>query len=321
MNEKKHEMTINYWDIHSPLENKSITYSISFRIRLWLMAFRLPTLSASIIPVSVGSALAASEGCFSWSCFLVALFSSVLIQIGTNLANDYYDFLGGIDSRILLDPRRVKLLNTGMLKARHFYLAFRLALALAFFVGLYLVAVRGMVILLIGLISILTGLAYSTGPWPLAKKGLGDLFVFLFFGPVAVVGSFYLQTGLISAKALLSSLPVGFLATAILVIDNLRDIEIDRQSGKHTLAVRIGSFWSRLEYVGLLLISYSVLFLMGSVTSPRVWLPLSTLAWSARLILKVGLNEPDKQTCARLMNNTAALHFIFGLLLTLGFIL
>jgi 1,4-dihydroxy-2-naphthoate octaprenyltransferase len=205
--------------------------------RVWLLAARPATLPAAVVPVLVGTAAAVGGGAAPRpGPFVGALAAAVLIQVGTNLANDYFDYRKGADTIARLGPTRVT--QSGLVAPSTVRAATALTFGLAALIGLYLVWVGGWPILVVGLLSILSGIAYTGGPWPLGYHGLGDLFVFVFFGVVAVTGSAYLQTGQLEPFALLASVPVGMLVTAILVVNNLRDVETDRAAGKRTLADR-----------------------------------------------------------------------------------
>jgi 1,4-dihydroxy-2-naphthoate octaprenyltransferase len=243
---------------------------------------------------------------------VAALVAAVLIQIGTNFANDYFDFQKGADTVARLGPARVT--QSGLIPAYAVRWATALTFGLAALVGLYLVVVGGWPILLIGLLSIAAGVLYTGGPWPLGYHGLGDLFVFVFFGLVAVVGSAYLQLGAVSARAAWAALPVACLVTAILVVNNLRDIETDRQAGKHTLAVRLGRGGTRLEYVLLLAAAYLTPLLgwLASFVSGWFWLPWLTLPLALK-VQRVVAREAGRPLNAAL-KGTAQLHLAFGLL-------
>ncbi|MFW6436463.1 MAG: 1,4-dihydroxy-2-naphthoate polyprenyltransferase [Halococcoides sp.] len=238
--------------------------------RAWLMAARPQTLPAGAAPVIVGWAIAAVEGMFAVGPALGALVGALLIQIGTNFANDYFDARHGVD-----DPDRegfTRVTAGGLIDPRQVALAMAVTYALAILVGLSLVVVGGLPILLVGLSGIAAGILYTGGPYPYGYYGLGELFVFLYFGVFAVVGTFYVQAaatagrgfpltpppGSISTLAIVASLPMAALATAILVVNNVRDRADDRASGKITLAVRLGEYWGRMEYVALVSLSYLV---------------------------------------------------------------
>jgi 1,4-dihydroxy-2-naphthoate octaprenyltransferase len=284
-----------------------------------VLAARPKTLSAASVPVLVGSACAYALGGFRLGPALAALGGALLLQIGANFANDVYDYEKGADTAERLGPTRAVqagLISPAAMK-RGMYVVFALSLLL----GLYLTAVAGPVILAIGIVSILSAIAYTGGPYPLGYNGLGDLFVFVFFGLVAVCGTAFVQLGHVPALALWSSLPVGALATGILIVNNLRDAEQDARVGKRTLAVRWGTRAVILEYGLMLALSYAVpLFLATSSARGRfVLLPLLTLPLARRLMRAVA-TESGRDLNARLAG-TAKLLLLFGLLFTLGIVL
>ena len=241
-------------------------------LRIWLMAARPRTLPAAIAPVLVGSAAAwwvSNDSCgslrdavsadagsvldlcdptFRWGAFVAALIGSIFIQIGTNLANDYSDAKRGTDTADRLGPVRVT--SAGLIAPRRVLRATWLAFAVAVVAGIYLATVAGPVIIVVGAASILAGVLYTGGPRPYGYAGMGELFVFLFFGLVAVNGSYYVQLEELDWLPFALSIPVGFLSTAILVVNNVRDLETDRRAGKRTLAVRLGRERTRRLYAG-----------------------------------------------------------------------
>ena len=218
----------------------------------WIEAIRPKTLIASIAPVMIGVSLTISDGFFDLYPSLATLIAAVLIQIGTNLANDYYDFVRGADNEGRIGPRRVS--QAGLISPIKVKQAMILSLGTAFLFGIYLVAVGGWVIALIGLVSILCAVGYTAGPFALAYNGLGEVFVFAFFGPIAVAGTYWVQTNVLSHDAILAGIGIGALTTMILVVNNMRDVNTDKLAGKNTLVVRMGLRASRLEYVALLII-------------------------------------------------------------------
>lgn len=288
--------------------------------RVWLVAARPATLPASIVPVVVGTAVALHHGSFSLLPFLGALTAAVFIQIGTNLANDLFDFEKGADTSQRLGPPRVT--QSGLALPEHVRLAMVLSFGVAAAIGLYLITVGGWPIFVIGVCCIVAGIAYTAGPWPLGYHGLGDLFVFVFFGLVAVMGSAYLQSGMVSLTAFAAALPVGCMVTAILVVNNLRDIDTDRRAGKRTLAVRIGARLTRVQYVLLLLGPYALVtgFLLWGVFPPAGWVSWLTLPFALSLVHAV-LAGLDGRELNRVLKGTAQLHLVFGLLLAGGFVL
>jgi 1,4-dihydroxy-2-naphthoate octaprenyltransferase len=293
--------------------------SSSDRVRpwsVWLLAARPATLTAGVAPVLVGGAAATHEAAFRPLPFLGALLAALLIQIGTNLANDVFDFERGADTSDRLGPPRVT--QSGLASPGQVRLATGLAFGAAAIVGLYLVAVGGWPILVIGVLSIAAGVAYTGGPWPLGYHGLGDLFVFVFFGFAAAVGTFYLQTGGVTPLAFASAVPVGLTVTAILVVNNLRDVESDRRAGKRTLAVRLGDRLARVQYASLVLGAYALVPVL-QVAGGRPWVWLSWLSLPfASLLVRAVLTGAEGGALNVVLKQTARLHLAFGSLLALG---
>ncbi|MGI9628415.1 MAG: 1,4-dihydroxy-2-naphthoate polyprenyltransferase [Longimicrobiales bacterium] len=223
------------------------------RTGAWVLAIRPKTLPAAAAPVIAATGLAAASSRFNALPALAALLGALLIQVATNLANDYFDHVKGGDSESRVGPIRVT--QSGMLPAASVRSAMWLFLALAFLVGIYLVWVGGWPIVVIGLLSLLCAVIYTGGPFPLAYHGLGDVFVFVFFGLVAVGGTYYVQALSVTPSAVLVGVGLGAFSTAILVVNNLRDRETDAAAGKRTLAVRIGDRATVLEYVACLFIA------------------------------------------------------------------
>jgi 1,4-dihydroxy-2-naphthoate octaprenyltransferase len=267
------------------------------RREAWLMAARPHTLPAAAAPVIVGVGLAVHEGLFAPLPALAAFVGVALIQIGTNFANDYYDAVKGVDT----DEREgfTRVTQSGLIAPESVKRAMYATFGLAILVGVYLVWVGGLPILVVGLASVISGIAYAGGPYPLGSHGLGDLFVFVFFGVVAVMGTFYVQAasklagafpmgipeGTVTLAAFAASLPVAAISTNILVVNNVRDLETDREAGKKTLAVLLGYRASRGEFVGLLALSYAipVWFWLSRGYSPAVLLPLLTIPYAAAI--------------------------------------
>src|SRR5436305_7250732 len=243
-------------------------------LRIWVMAARVRTLPAAVAPVLVGTSLAIRDGEFDALAFVFALLGALFIQVGTNLSNDYSDARRGADTEDRLGPVRVT--AGGLVPPRQVLTATYVSFGLAVLCGIYLIAVAGPVLLLIGAASIVAGVLYTGGPRPYGCEGLGEVFVFLFFGLVAVTGSYYVQIQHLPWEAFALAVPVGMLASAILVVNNVRDIDTDRRAGKRTLAVRLGRERARTLY-GVLVYAAFVLaqvpWLAGSL-SPWLLLPL-----------------------------------------------
>jgi 1,4-dihydroxy-2-naphthoate octaprenyltransferase len=285
--------------------------------RAWLLASRPHTLPAAVVPVLVGTAVGVHEGSFHPLVFLAAFVAALLIQIGTNFANDLHDFHRGADTEARLGPTRVT--ASGLFTPGEVKRGIAVAFGLALLIGVYLAWVGGWPIVAIGIASILCGLAYTGGPWPFGYHGLGDVFVFLFFGVIAVTGSAYVQTGEFSRLALAASIPVGMLVTNILVINNLRDLPTDREAGKHTLAVLLGPDPTRVQYVLFTAAAYVVptlLWFYGGL-SLLVILPWLTLPLAARLVSTV-LGGLGGRSLNRVLKLTGQLHLLFGILFALG---
>jgi 1,4-dihydroxy-2-naphthoate octaprenyltransferase len=244
--------------------------------QIWWLAIRPRTLPAAASGVVMGSALAWVDGSFQLLPALAALTVALLLQIGSNVANDVFDFERGADTSERQGPLRVT--QAGLLTPAQVKRGMWVIFGLAALCGLYLTFLRGWVVIAIGLAAILSAIAYTGGPFPLGYYGLGDVFVFIFFGLAAVAGTYFVQAGSVSAAAWWMSVPVGLIITAILVVNNLRDIENDRKAGKHTLAVRLGERGTRIEYLVCMVAAYLVLplaALLGIVP----WMAL--LAWGS----------------------------------------
>lgn len=289
------------------------------KLNSWLLASRPKTLLAAVVPVMVGSALAISMKKFFLPYSIVALLCSILIQIGTNFTNDLYDFLKGADNIKRKGPRRV--LASGLISVKEMKLTIILVFGLTFLLGLYLVYSVGFLILWVGIFSIFAGIIYTAGPYPLAYNGLGDVFVFIFFGIIGTMGTFYLHTQEISLLSFFVSIPVGALITNILVVNNYRDIEEDREANKKTLAVLMGRFFTRLQFILLMTLSYLTVILLHFYFNYSLWilLPLSTIPIAIILIkMLYTLNGEELNKTLELSAKFAGL---YGLLLSIGLIL
>src|SRR5436309_7705145 len=238
--------------------------------RIWLMAARPRTLPAAVAPVLVGTSLADETGVFHALTFAATMIGAIFIQVGTNLSNDYSDARRGADTEDRLGPVRVT--AGGLVPPRQVLMATWVSFGVAVLVGSYLVAVAGWELLVVGGASILAGVLYTGGPRPYGYEGLGELFVFLFFGLVAVTGSYFVQTKDLTWEAFALAVPVGLLATAILVVNNVRDLETDRRAGKRTLAVKLGPMRARRLYAALVLCAFALAPLPWALVSLSCWL-------------------------------------------------
>jgi 1,4-dihydroxy-2-naphthoate octaprenyltransferase len=285
----------------------------------WVLAARPRTLPVSVGPVLVGTAVAYAGGGVRWLPALAALAAALLLQIGSNLANDLFDFEKGADTERRLGPPRAS--QMGLLSSAQMRAGMCAVFGGACVVGAYLVWIGGWPIAVVGLVSIAAAVAYTGGPWPFGYRGLGDLAVFVFFGVIAVVGTAYLQLGVVSGAALAASLPVGCLATAILVVNNIRDVETDAEAGKRTLAVRLGRSGAVWEYRLLLFGPFAALPLYAAtgVSSLAVLAPILLLPLALRLDRAVA-TRVDGPALNEALAGTARLGFLFCLLFALGWI-
>jgi len=282
----------------------------------WLLASRPKTLSAAAAPVLVGTACASARGQVRWGPALAALVGALLLQIGANFANDVFDFEKGADTAERLGPTRA--VQSGLLSPRSMRRGMLLVFGLALAIGLYLTTVSGPVILLIGCASIASAIAYTGGPYPLGYHGLGDIFVFIFFGLVAVCGTALVEIGHVPGLSLACAIPVGALATAILVVNNLRDRVTDLSAGKRTLAVRYGRDFALGQYRALIAVSYltPVGLALTASTGPEVLVTLLSLPLALKTERAVATSEG--RALNPLLAATARLLAVFGLLFSLG---
>ena len=287
------------------------------KTRAWIMASRPATLTAAFVPVAVGASVAFAAQGFRLAPVLAALFGAIAIQIGTNFANDVFDFKKGADTAERMGPTRA--VEAGLLSERAVLIGMCIAFVIASLFGVYLIFEAGLPILIIGVLSILSGIAYTGGPYPLAYLGLGDVFVFVFFGLVAVCGTSYVQMGQVPLLAWWAAIPIGCLATAILVVNNKRDRHTDIKANKKTLAVRFGRRFVEIEYILLMFVAYLVpVLLLELEVANSLWtlLPLISLPYAVRIIRDVLRFEgaPLNNSLAQ----TAKLLLIFGLLWATG---
>jgi len=287
--------------------------------RHWVLAARPKTLPAAVAPVVVGTAVAIHEGGFHALSAVMALLTALLLQIAANFANDALDFKKGADTEERLGPTRV--IASGLLTPRAVLIATGVTLALSVITGLVLVARGGWPLLVLGLAAITCAVAYTGGPFPLGYLGLGELFVFLFFGPVAVTGTAWVQTLELTPLSIAASIPIGALATAILVVNNLRDLPTDRQSGKHTIAVRIGTGWTRIEYGSLLLVALGspiVFWLTGWL---GWWWILTLGGWPLAWRLWRQIRQNYGRKLNKTLGATAQMQLVYSVLLAAALVL
>ncbi len=290
-------------------------------LNIWINAARPKTLWAAVAPVLIGSAMAFSDDKFHWLSAMVALTGALLIQIGTNFANDYFDFKKGADTGDRLGP--VRATEAGLIKPKVMRNAFILIFAITFLIGQYLIFRAGWPIFIIGILSIVFGIMYTGGPYPLGYNGLGDIFVLIFFGPVAVGGTYYVQALEITWPVILAGLSPGLIATALLTVNNLRDINTDRRAGKRTLAVRFGVFFTRMEYLITLLIASCIVPLILLYLEPHhpyVLAGVFVFLFALPSIKAVFLNEINAEL-NKVLGRTGKILLLYSVLFSLGWIL
>jgi 1,4-dihydroxy-2-naphthoate octaprenyltransferase len=287
-------------------------------LQAWGLAIRPRTLPAAAAGVVMGSALAWRDGFFRLDAALACLFAALLLQIGSNLANDVFDFERGTDTPDRLGPTRVT--QAGILTPLQVKAGMGVVFAVSALLGLYLAWLGGLPIILIGIAAIISAIAYTGGPFPLGYHGLGDIFVFIFFGIAAVAGTYYVQAGSVSTAAWWMTIPPGLIITAILVVNNLRDLENDRKGGKHTLAVILGERFTKIEYLICMTVAYLILPIAA-------WLGIiswfSLLAWGSLPIAlratRTVFTQKGRPLNAALAG-TGQTAFVFSLLFWLGLI-
>jgi len=287
------------------------------KLKSWILAARCKTLSASIAPVVMGGAIALGDDLFHFWSFFAALICALLIQIGTNFANDYHDFIKGADNN-RVGPMRAT--ASGLIKAEQMKIAYLIVFSCAALLGTYLVYRGGLIILAVGIISIICGILYTAGPFPLAYLGLGDVFVLLFFGPVAVLGTYYVQTLSFSSTALIAGFAPGLLSTGMLCINNLRDLQEDQRVGKKTLAVRWGSRFAKAQYVSAIVLAAAIPALVYQLTHSH-----GLIMWSSGILIfalpsfHVVCCSQDPRRLNKALANTGKLLILFGTTFSLGF--
>jgi 1,4-dihydroxy-2-naphthoate octaprenyltransferase len=289
------------------------------KAQIWLLAARPRTLPAATAPVIVGSALALAEDLFRPGPALAALLTALLLQIGANVANDVFDFYRGADTTERQGPLRVT--TAGLLTPGQTLAGMWVIFGLTGLLGLYLAVVAGWQVILIGLAAIAAAILYTGGPLPFGYYGLGDLFVFIFFGLAAVGGTYYVQASQLSAAAVWAAVPIGLLTTAILVVNNLRDIDTDRKVGKLTLAVRLGVKGARLEYVLCLIGAYLAPLVMWAVGVTSAWVMLSWLSLPLALRLVRQIYRETGRSLNQALAGTGQFELLFVVLFAVGLLL
>ena len=284
----------------------------------WVIASRPKTMTAAIAPVLLGSALAYYEGAFDIITFFVILIAACLIQIGTNLTNDLFDYIKGADNNDRLGPKRA--MQAGLILEPEMKRAIFIVFSLSICFGFYLALLGGWIIVGIGLLSILFAILYTGGPYPLAYNGLGDIFVFIFFGLIAVSGTYYLYTDYFSINSFILGSSAGCLATAILVVNNLRDVDNDKEYGKNTLAVYFGKKFTQFEYLLLMIIVYIIpIYIsidLGNKAS--IYIVYFTLPICIRLIIDVFYKKNSMLN--ETLETTAKLLLLYSLLFSFGIV-
>jgi len=291
------------------------------RIKIWLLAARPKTLWAAIGPVIIGTAMAYGHDRVDWLSLVCALTGAVLIQIGTNLANDYFDFVKGTDTAHRIGPTRVT--QAGFVSPAAMRASFLIVFAFAFLPGAYIIWRGGWPFLAIGVLSIGCGILYTSGPFPLGYVGLGDLFVLIFFGPVAVGGTYYLHTLTLTPHAIVAGFAPGLISVAILAVNNMRDIEEDRLAGKRTLAVRFGRRFARIEYLICMLAAGFVLplYFYASAGNRMFLLVPLVFVTAATPAIKTVFVTVDGPALNGVLAKTGKLLLVFSIVFSLGWIL
>jgi 1,4-dihydroxy-2-naphthoate octaprenyltransferase len=289
------------------------------KVTIWILAARPKTLWAAVAPVMIGTAMAFESGNGAWLPAAAALFGAVMIQIGTNFANDYFDYKTGADAGDRIGPMRMT--QAGLVKPETMKFAFALAFLLAAGAGAYLTWHAGWPIVVIGALSILCGILYTAGPYPLGYVGLGDLFVLVFFGPVAVGGTYYVQALDITKTVIVSGLAPGLFSVAILTVNNLRDLDGDARAGKKTLAVRFGRTFARMEYLLSLVIASAIpAFLFLSHWKHPFSLAALVVPFFAVSFIRTVFTSADGETLNRILASTGKLLLLYSILFSVGWL-
>ena len=309
------------------LKNENLTFQnfqkglkMANMFKIWWMAFRPKTLTAAVAPVMIGTAMAYGDGIQHFPSAFLCLFAALTIQIGTNLANDYFDFMKGTDTEDRIGPTRVT--QAGLVKPETVRLSFIIAFTLSALICVLLVMRAGWPIALIGIVSIISGIFYTAGPKPLGYIGLGDIFVLIFFGPVAVAGTYYVQSYEMNTAVILAGISPGLISTAILVVNNLRDMDSDSQTGKCTLVVRFGKSFAYTEYLTALIIaSLMPILIYGLIEDHLPILASSVIMLFSIPSIKTILTQSDGPSLNKSLAYTGKLLLIYSVLFSMGWIL
>ncbi len=292
----------------------------NFILKNWLLAIRPKTLPAGVAPVLIGTAMAFGDGVYHFPTAAVCLIAALAIQIGTNLANDYYDFQKGADTPDRVGPTRVT--QAGLIPPQTVKFSFALAFIVFAFACAWLTLRGGWPIAALGILAVLSGILYTAGPCPLGYMGLGDLFVFIFFGPVAVAGTYYVQSLEMNMAVILAGLAPGFISVAILTVNNLRDIESDQRCGKYTLAVRLGRSFALSEYLFCLFAASLVpVFIYAFIQDHLAVLLCAGMSIAAIPTIKMVLTKTDGVSLNAALAQTGKLLMVYSILFSIGWIL
>jgi len=287
------------------------------KISLWFRSTRPRTLPAAAAPVIIGIALAFYENKINLFIAIFTLMAALLIQIGTNFANDYFDFIKGTDTDKRIGP--VRLIQAGLIKKNEMLAAFIIAFIAASVLGVFLVIRGGYPVLLVGIFAIIFGILYTAGPAPLGYIGLGDIFVFIFFGLISVTGTYYLQTLKINPVVLIASLAPGFLSVAILTANNIRDIKTDKEAGKRTLIVRFGYNFGLFEYLFCIIAAHLIPVILVLITKSHYFSLISVLTViMAVKPVKIILSRPEPRYIIPVLGKTGQILLIFSILFSIG---
>ncbi|MCK5012540.1 MAG: 1,4-dihydroxy-2-naphthoate polyprenyltransferase [Candidatus Omnitrophica bacterium] len=289
-------------------------------LKTWLLAFRPKTLPAAIAPVMIATAMAFGDGVQHFPIACICLLAALSIQIGTNIANDYYDFKKGTDTIERIGPTRMT--QAGLIKPSSMKLAFIVSFAIAIILGLWLIKRGGWPIAVIGILAIFSGIFYTAGPYPLGYIGLGEFFVLIFFGPVAVAGTYYVQSHEMNSAVVLAGIAPGLISVAILTVNNLRDIDSDRKAGKRTLAVRFGRSFAVYEFLfSIIAASLIPVLIYYLIEDHKAILACTCLALISIPTIKTVLTTSDGPSLNDALAKTGRLLMIYSILFSIGWIL